>query len=171
MFHQAALGQSVNNKKLAPGRTVASAVNDKDQLAQELIEALAISKAVETSVENSGAYFKNVPNDPNPVLQKKISSLYQEAQKKFDAQKVQQKNQVLAEIKQQFTNQFNLEELKYLVVLSKYPVYRRFQSFLESERYNDILSKPFVANREAVAKLKEQLKELKTSGPVTQPKK
>ncbi|MBC7467574.1 MAG: hypothetical protein H7256_16405 [Bdellovibrio sp.] len=171
LFQYPTFAQPVSKKLMAPAISrmpSAAEAEDKGQLTHQLIEALGISKAVEAAVENSGAYFKNVPAESNAVLQKKIATLYLDAEKKFNAQKEQQRNQVLADIKQQFVNQFSLEELKYLIVLSKYPVYRRFQTFLDSEQYRDLMGKPFITSREAVTKLKSQIKELKASATMNQ---
>ena len=139
---------------------------DKNQLASQVIESLDIPKAVDAAVENSGKFFKMPPTDRDPAVQKKITELYAAALKDFEAQQSQLKSQVLQDIKSQILSNFTTEDLEYLVVLSKYPAYKKMQSFLASEKYTDILGKPFVKNRDVIVKLKKQVDDLKKASPV-----
>ena len=151
----------------APASTRSTKI-EKNQLVQQVIESLDIPKAVDSSLESSGTFLKAVPVEKDPVMQKKITDLYLAAQKEFEGRKAQERIQVLDEIKKQFMSRFSDEELKYLIVLSKYPVYKRLQAFLASEAYSDILGKPFVKNREVLTNLKKQVKEIKSAATPVQ---
>lgn len=142
------------------------ATPSSDQAAQELMTSLETEKAVNLALDSSGFYYRTIPKESNPDLQKKINILYQEAEKKYELQRPELKAKTLANIKELYKKQFTAAELQYLVVLSKYPVFKKLKQFLESEAYTDVINYPTYLQRPAVAELKKQVKDLKSASAI-----
>jgi len=115
-------------------------------LAKELMLILAVDKDIERNIDSVSAFLKrNIEQEEkNPTLakQKLISS-----QTQFNVIKNKLPLQIRDRFIQELASRYTATELKYLVEINKYPLYKNFKAFQESDQYYSIIGEPYIQAR------------------------
>jgi hypothetical protein len=81
---------------------------------------------------------------------------YTDAHAKFTLEKDRIRKDVTETMEKELLQQFSLAELKYIVDFSKYPLYKKYRMFMESEKYYGTLGKPLKEARTLAEELKKK---------------
>jgi hypothetical protein len=134
--------------------THAEKINDdtsaKLVLVRELMKIQDFEINVDGGIKGADAYLSRPQMDP--LAQK----AYADAKAKFDLQKEKIRKDMIDSMEQDLMGQFTLTELKYIVDFSKYPLYKKFKTFMESEKYYTRLGKPVKDAREILNESKKK---------------
>lgn len=124
-------------------------------LAKELMNVLDMNKAVSQSLEGADNYFKQtVPEKEKDEVSKKALDL---AQSKFDSVKLKMPQEINDQLVKELTQRYSSVELKYLIEITKYPLYKKFRAFLESEEYYGLIDKPYIQAKKTFTEAKRKI--------------
>ncbi len=140
-----------------PTQDKSKSVTNIDQLAADLAKALDVEKNANLSSQNGQFMLRKAPFDNDPLVQKKITELYAIALREYDLLKPKLRAEITEEFAAELKKQFSEEELKYLIVLSKYKPFLKLKTFMMSDRYQDIYSKPALKAIEIAKNLNEKI--------------
>lgn len=120
-------------------------------LAKELLQLQDFKGALEGGIKGAERLLSRPQKDP--VTQKAFT----EAKVKFELQKGKYLSELSDQMEKELISQFNLVELKYLVDILKYPLFKKFKKVMESDKYYSALGKPFKDARDMAEEAKKKL--------------
>lgn len=150
-----------NGTPLPVAQIPAEVAVDSSVLIDRILTEIDFDKSFETALTGSSFLLKKIPQEKDANLQTKINTMTAQTKVKLEKLKPQRKLETKAQLKKLFLSKFSAEELKYLDVILKYSVLKKFNAFIASEEYGRIFAKPFIDDKAEVDQLRKKIDELK----------
>lgn len=133
---------AVTRAEMAPMviRAPSTKPESREQLAQDIIVGLGLDQKMGASFEETHQMLKRLLTAENSKSNQIHLKTLQRVQARFEKEREELKKKAMDQLVSDFARNFTESELKYLKDSTKYPVFVRFSSFLDSKEYGEAMN-------------------------------
>ncbi|MBC7464697.1 MAG: hypothetical protein H7256_01785 [Bdellovibrio sp.] len=126
--------------------------------AKELMNVMDVNKTIVQSLEEADLYFQRpIDIEKDEKKSDPMKKALVAGKIKYDTYKSKLPQQINDQLVKDLSQRYSSIELKYLIEITKYPLYKKFRAYIESDEYFGLIGRPYSEAQNAVNEAKRTI--------------